>query len=38
MRDGVEHPTSFVKASQKCEARRAEQYYKREDDWTEAGE
>ena len=25
MRDGVEHPTSFVEASQKSEAQRAEQ-------------
>ena len=36
MRDRVEHPTS--EASQKGGARRAEQEYKREADWKEAGE
>ena len=37
MRDEVEHPTSFVEASQKGEARRAEQQNKREADSKEAG-
>ena len=39
MRDGVEHPTSFVEASQKkAKLDRAEQEYKREADCKEAGE
>ena len=34
----VDHPTSFVEASQKRRSSKSEQKYKREADWKEAGE
>ena len=34
----LENPMSFVEASQKREAQRSEQWYRREADWKEAGE